>query len=243
MVLRKTSAGVLLVATTLLAGLTGCDAGPAKTESRSFPFSGTLLVIDTRETELRIANGDGADIEVERSLEGDAGDDGDATWALDGDTLKLSVNCSGLVLECASEHTVKVPKGVAIELKSSGSPVRIDALAGDLTATLTNDGSLRASNPAGKLRLKSGGGDIVVTGARSRDVTASTTADANIKLGFAVAPDRVEANASGSVEVTLPKGPETYKIVGSADGLDSDPASKRVITVTAVDGRIRVNKA
>jgi DUF4097 and DUF4098 domain-containing protein YvlB len=103
---------------------------------------------------------------------------------------------------------------------------------------------LRVAQPAGKLHLVSHGGAITVTGARSTDVSARTTNDGDIRLAFSAAPERVEATASGSVQVTVPRGGATYRIVGADTGsLHSDNGSRRSITVAAADGTARVQQA
>lgn len=230
-----------------LAGPAGCKSssgGATSQDSRDFTFSGGTLAIDARESSLTLVPGSEGKVSVRRRLEGSAAADGNASWSLQDGTLRLRAKCSGVVLECKSEHTVRVPKNVALKIDASGSAVRVEGLTGDVNAVLRNDGSLRVIGPKGTLRLRNHGGQIVVQDATSKDVRADTSADGTIRLGFSAAPNRVEAHASSSVSITLPAGPETYRVdAGSARGLPSDPDSKRVIIATAADGTVSLRKA
>lgn len=225
------------------AGCTSLSAGATSQDSRDFTFSGRTLTIDARELNLTLVPGSAGKVSVRRRLAGSAVN-GSSSWSLKNATLRLRTECSGLVLECESEHTVRVPKNVALKIDASGGAVRIEGLTGDVNAVLRNDGSLRVIGPKGTLRLRNHGGRIVVEDATSTDVRADTSADGTIRLGFAAAPDRVEAHASGSVSITLPAGPETYRVdAAGARGLPSDPDSDRVIIATAADGTVSLRKA
>jgi hypothetical protein len=224
----------------------GCADVRAVSESsedrRSFELSGTRLVVDSDGADLRLVPGDGDAVEVERSLTGKATADGNASWSLDGGTLRLSVTCSGFVPDCGGRHIVHVPGGVAVEVTSNG-PVRAVGLSDDLTATVSG-AWLRVEDPSGTLHLVAEN-NIDVTGASSPDVTA-TSRDSDVNLAFAGAPDRVEARANGSVTVILPSGPETYRVTARPGRrtLTSDLASARTVTATAGEGHTaRVRKA
>jgi hypothetical protein len=249
--LRKSAFALVAVAATALLGVSGCKpvdgGGSPTTDSRTFAFAGSRLTIETRESGLRVETGTGKEVEVERSLSGKAGSGGNASWSMEGSTLKLSVNCSGVNVNCSADNVVRVPAGIAVEVKSFGSPVSVVGLAADLTANVADDGSLKVQDPAGALRLSSQGSNITVTGARSTDVTADASADGNVDLGFVTAPNRVQAKShGGAVKVTLPNGPETYRLDlgGAPTNLTNDPASSRSITALAdADGTVRVQKA
>lgn len=230
----------------VLACLTGCRAsdGAANQEKRDFPFSGSALTIDVHDTSLTVVTDSAANtVHVERSLGGAATNEGNATWSLEGSTLNLHVECSGIVVSCDSEHTVRVPKGVALTVTGSGTPVRLKGLGGDTTATL-KDSSLNVADPAGRLRLRVSGGHVKVTGATSSDVEATTTGDGNVNLTFTTAPRRVEVHASEVATIVLPEGPETYRLDGvrNTENLSSDPASARSVVVRAADG-VNLRKA
>ncbi|WP_433389166.1 hypothetical protein [Micromonospora sp. KLBMP9576] len=206
----------------------------ARDDRREFSLSGDRLVIDNDGVDLRLVAGAGAAVEVQRSLTGKATADDNASWALDGGTLRLTVTCSGLVPDCGGRHVVHVPAGVAVEV-TSDAPVRAVGLDVDFSATVT-DAWLRVEDPTGPLRLHAEEG-VEVTGARSATVSATSTGR-GVDLGFTSAPTRVEARAGGSVAVTLPGGPETYRVTAAPGrpGLTSDPTSERTVTATAGEG-------
>jgi hypothetical protein len=228
----------------VLVGSAGCSAGETRSDSETFPLPGDTLRIEASEATVRIETGSTDSLVVERTLTGSAGNDGNATRSFEGGTLRLAVECSGFVTSCEGDHIVRVPEGTAVVVEASGSAVDILSVSGDLEASVTNDGSLRVVGSTGRLQLFGGGGSIVVSDARSSVVTARTSADGDVELGFAAPPERVEVEASGSADITVPEGPETYRIEGSgvSGGVSSDAGSKRVITVSA-GGPARVTKA
>ncbi|WP_215545174.1 hypothetical protein [Amycolatopsis sp. CA-230715] len=229
----------------LAAALSACGQGKSVADSQSFAFSGPTLTIDARESTVTIDNGAPGKIGVDRTLSEDAGRNG-SSMGLDGTVLKLWVECGGGSVYCAGSHTVHVPPGVAIDLKSSGGHVRGVGLAGNITATLRADGVLDLDQPSGVLAIDAEGGGITVTGGRSPRVSAVAVADGTVSLSFAVPPERIEAKSTGgSATVTLPAGPETYRIDGQgiSGSPPSDAASKRTVLVQSDRGEASVRKA
>lgn len=236
---------VAILVATVTSGAAGCGNSEAtKTESQSFPLPGEVLRIDASEAAVKVVSGTGESVDVQRELKGKATDDGNSTWTMSGDTLKLGLRCSGIVISCEGRYTVAVPQGTALRVNASGSAVTLDSLTGDIDASVTHDGTLRVAGPTGKLSLATRGGSITVTNARSTEVTAETKGDGNIDLDFLKAPERVKATASGSVQVTLPNDSGTYRIVGAdSASLASDDKSSRSITVSAAEGTASVQRA
>ena len=229
----------------LVAALAGCGGGAPKSDSQSFDFTADKLVIDAREVGVVIAQGSAGSIGVDRTLTGKATDDGAATLALENGVLSMGVHCAGVTLTCEADHVVRVPPGVAIELKSSGSRVEAKGLTGDVTATLTEDAAIALVEPSGALSLDAKDSSITVTAAKSPSVTAAVALAGNVSLEFAAAPQRVEARAAdGNADVVLPAGPETYRVdAPGAQPVADDPASPRTVTVRAGEGRATVKKA
>ncbi|MCW6008056.1 hypothetical protein K1W54_26450 [Micromonospora sp. CPCC 205371] len=232
-----------LVAVVVTAGCTDVRAvNETRDDRREFSLTGDRLVIDSGGADLRLVAGTSKAVVVDRSLTGKATVGDNASWAMDGETLRLSVTCSGFVPDCGGRHIVRVPSGVAVTV-TSDAPVRAVGLDAALTATVI-DSWLRVEEPAGALRLTA---DLAVdvTGARSADVSA-TSRERSVALDFTVAPTRVRARAGGDVAVTLPSGPETYRVTAAPGetALRSDPASERTVTAAAGEGRsARVRKA
>jgi len=226
---------LLLAAVLAVAGCADLRAiDESRDDRRDFGDPGARLVIDNDGGELRLVAADGATVVVERSLTGKATLDGNASWTMAGDTLRLAVTCSGFVPDCGGRHVVRVPAGVAVEM-TSDAPVRAAGLDAAFSATV-RDSWLRVENPAGRLRLEA---DLAVqvSGARSADVAARSI-ERGVDLGFAGPPTRVLARAAGSVAVTLPAGPQTYRVTAAPGrpALRSDPASTRTVAATAGRG-------
>lgn len=240
-------AGVLIAVTTGTVGCVPKDDGPTptRTDSKSFALPGGVLHIKASETGLRLTEGSGDKLKVTRTSKGAAIDAGNSVLTMKGDTLTVSVECSGLVRSCESTSSVAIPRGTAVVLDGSGATVMADGLSGRLELRVRNDGTLTVRRSSGTLRLTSGGGAITVTESRSGDVEARATADANIRLDFREPPRRVDARASGSVRVTVPSGPATYRILSSGvrGTLKSDPASSRSLRLEAADGVARADRA
>lgn len=252
---QKNICVVAVVAMAALGVLTGCDEanrdkGRSTTEERTFQISGKQLTIKHSEAGLRIQTGRGDDVKVSRTLRGSAADKGNAKVSLDGSTLKLSLVCSGVTLNCEATDVVTVPDDVDIKLEASGSRVRMTGVRQDIDASLSADASLKIEDPAGRLRLKNPGSSITVTGARSSDVEADAGVDGRVSLSFAGPPTRVAAKVrDGSVTVVVPDGAETYRLDLSGNNraksqpVVHDPKSSRSITVRAGDGTVRVSRA
>lgn len=226
---------------------TGCGDLTAFTaerdDTRDFAFSGDRLTIDARGSELRVVGGADGVVRVERSLAGKAATGDNASLSLVDGHLAVRVVCSGLVVTCRAHHIVAVPAGTSVEVISDG-PVRTVGLTGDLTAEVAE--WLTVEEPGGALRLQAGP-NLTVTASRSPDMVATST-ERNVSMSFDRPPGRIEARAPhGSVEITLPGGPETYRVSASSTGgvthleVASDPDSARGITVTA-GGTVRVRK-
>ncbi|GAA0485505.1 hypothetical protein Ade02nite_09030 [Paractinoplanes deccanensis] len=230
----------------LLLPVAGCTDLAAIDETsddrQEFALAGERLVIDNDGVELRLTAGTGDAVVVQRSLTGKATVDGNASWSMRDNTLRLSVSCSGFVPDCGGRHVVGVPPGVEVQV-TSDSPVRAVGLGAALTATVS-DSWLHVESPGGPLRLDAGLA-VEVTGARSADVAVSSRDD-DVRINFTSPPSHVEARAAGSVDVVLPAGPETYRVTATPGGsaLRHDPASKRSISATAGDAHAaRVRKA
>ena len=223
-------AGVAICAA-LLVGVAGCAdlraINSAREERREFPLASVdaELTIDVHGGDLRIVAGTGSGdvVRVHRSLTGKATLPGNADWAMSDGTLRLGITCSGFVPDCGGRHIVELP---------AGTPVRV----------ISEAGAVRAVGVTGKLTVE-------VTRARSADVTAASE-ERDVRLNFAAAPRRVEARSvSGTVEIGLPPGPETYRIktvagTGTASStVRSDPASDRTVLAATEYGRVRVRTA
>lgn len=243
-------AGVAICAA-LLVGVAGCAdlraINSAREERREFPLASVdaELTIDVHGGDLRIVAGTGSGdvVRVHRSLTGKATLPGNADWAMSDGTLRLGITCSGFVPDCGGRHIVELPAGTPVRVISEAGAVRAVGVTGKLTVD-AQDGWVRVEDPSGPLRLRAAL-TVEVTRARSADVTAASE-ERDVRLNFAAAPRRVEARSvSGTVEIGLPPGPETYRIktVAGTGTASSTVRSDRTVLAATEYGRVRVRTA
>ncbi|MFE2292124.1 hypothetical protein [Streptomyces sp. NPDC059452] len=218
-----------------------------RNDSRTFGLKGSSLTVESG-SDLRLETADGPDLTVDRNLTGQAAEDGNASWKLKGNTLELTAKCSGLVLNCGSEYTVKVPSGVAVTVVTTGADVVARGLADALTAT-TGTGAIRVERSSGTLRLSSGTGRIVVRDSSSAHVEVRSD-NADHTLAFRKAPSRVASRTGiGDIRLTLPRDTTRYRIDGRAQdhdtyrvGVPHTPGASNRITVESPRGRVLVTR-
>lgn len=218
-----------------------------RNDNRTFEFSGKRLTVDSG-SNVRIEAGDGPDLAVSRKLTGMAAEEGNASWKLDGTTLRLTAKCNGLVLNCGSNYTVKVPSGIAVTVVTEGADVTAAGLTNELTVR-TKSGKIKLAGGSGPLRLTSGTGRVTVSDSSASDVDVRSH-DAAHFLSFRKAPRRVSAHLDiGDITLTLPKDGTRYAIEGRAQEKDkyrvdvpNDPRATHRISVESPQGRVRVEQ-
>ncbi|MGW6769051.1 hypothetical protein ACWGBX_01340 [Streptomyces sp. NPDC055037] len=239
-------AAVALVPTYALDDL---DTDPRSGE-REFDFAGPrLAVIVSSGSQVGLEPGRGTVLTVVRHLTGTAAKDGHAEWRLEGDTLRLSAKCSGVMINCSGRFVVRVPPGVDTSVDAASD---IDVTAKGMRHALritTRRGDIRLEGTAGALWLSSRSGRIDVLDAASPTVDARNQ-NAPITLGFAVAPRSVTAASEvGDITVVLPRTDAEYGIdikarVREIDGiaLSESPPYARHISARTRDGAVRVQR-
>jgi hypothetical protein len=96
-----------LAAAAAALALAACSSSTSSVhDQRAFSLGGTRLVIDDTSSDLQVVPGNGPGIEVQRWLSGTAAKPGHSSWTLSGNTLQLSIDCSGLVFSCGSRFEV-----------------------------------------------------------------------------------------------------------------------------------------
>ncbi|MET9729618.1 DUF4097 family beta strand repeat-containing protein [Streptomyces sp. NPDC006458] len=240
-------AGVVALA---VAGLAGC-ASPEddkKPEHRSFALQGRTLTVDAEDSALDVVAVDGGPddrVEVTQWFTGKVviGDGPDVSWSMTGDRLKLRVNCSGFMADCAARHRIEVPRGIAVRIQNEDGSVEASGFRAALSVH-TGDGSVRVSDSTGPLDLSTGDGSIRAD-VDARRIKAET-GDGSIHLELGAVPDLVDTRTGdGSVHVEVPRA--TYRVTtrtgdGSIDvDVPRDESSKHVLSARTGDGRIRVS--
>ncbi|MGV9326467.1 DUF4097 family beta strand repeat-containing protein [Streptosporangium sandarakinum] len=232
------------VAALAVAGLGGCGVELDAKElhsARGFAFSGDALTIKSSLGGLRILPGAAGSVQVERWVRGKAATEGNASWSLKGDTLRLGGNCVGVFGDCGARYHVKVPPGVRLVVDGGNDGVILNRLAQDVD--VSTSGPIRVYETEGRLRLR--GNDEVITGdrLRSANVRARTTAG-NITLSFAAPPSKVDVlSIDGRVTATVPDG--AYGVTaksthGSGRSQLKDTKSDKTIIAKSTSGNVLI---
>ncbi|WP_283138987.1 DUF4097 family beta strand repeat-containing protein [Rhizohabitans arisaemae] len=233
-----TAATVTLIA---LSACAGKGSGDTASEEKSFNLRGNRLVIDARSVELKVLPGDGSGIHVQRWLSGTAAEPGNSSWTLDGDTLKLSVNCSGLVLDCGGRHQVSVPGDLSLVVRSGDGEYHLSGLSGSVVVE-GGSGPVRADAMTGDLSITTQEGEITVSNVRSRTLRASSDLG-NVDVDFTAAPQLVDITSNaGDITVKVPTTGQRYQVSidsGTGQGgsrVPHDSRSRNVVKLHSAEG-------
>ncbi|MFH8344038.1 DUF4097 family beta strand repeat-containing protein [Streptomyces sp. NPDC018045] len=221
----------------------------SKSEKRDFEYAGKKLSIRAANSSVRLETGDNdGRVRVQRTLKGKAGDSDNSEWSLEGSTLTLRTDCHGISLSCEAAYTVTVPKGAAVDVSSTAGPVSATGLAQPLDLHV-KDASAEVEKISGKLGLTVSGGNVSATGITSQEFSATTT-NGRVQATFAAPPRKVTASAgNGNVNVTLPKGGETYRVTAKAtngrshSSVPNTKGSDRSVELKSQNGSVRVDRA
>jgi hypothetical protein len=141
-----------------------------------------------------------------------------------GEELQVSVACRGS--GCRVDLTVRVPGGASVKLTSSGGPVDVIGLTGDL-------------------RLVTGNGSVNAVQLQSQEVAVSADGG-SVDLSFDSPPRTVEANTTnGSLQVLVPT--DSYAIdAAAANGstqlnLPNELGAQRRLHLRSTNGSITVD--
>jgi Toastrack DUF4097 len=238
---RHSIPALVLAAAAASLSLDACASPAPAHDQRAFSFSGARLVIDDTSSDLRVVPGSGPGIEVQRWLSGTAAKPGHSSWTLDGSTLRLGIDCSGLVFSCGSEFQVAVPPGTAVTISSGANTVTVSGLSAPVTVN-GNQGGVNVSGVSGPLRVSTGSGSVTATAIRSSAVRV-TTSQGSADISFAAAPRSVTVGCStGSATVRVPTAGHQYHLVvssgtGSASSsVHDDQHAGSVVRVSSGNG-------
>lgn len=179
------------------------------------------------------------------------------------DGVRLSASCRWYSSFCSADFEITVPARFAVDADSSGGEITVQAISGAVIAD-SSGGGITVGEAGGEVRASSSGGGITVadaagavdlrssgggiTGERLRGPEArAESSGGGVRLGFATAPQLVEASSSGGgVEIRLPRTDGGYRVDASSSGGDrsvdvpTDPASSRRIRATSSGGDVRI---
>ena len=138
------SLALAAAATAGLLALSGCGSTRTVHAQQVLGFHGRRLVIDDPGASLRLVPGAGPGLHVQRWVSGTAARPGHATWTLSGDTLRLSIDCTGLVFHCGARFQVAVPAGL---------PLVVSGGTGNITAAGLRSPSVRVTSAQGSVDI------------------------------------------------------------------------------------------
>jgi len=232
-----------------LSALPGCGMSldDGEHDQRTFDVSGRTLTIDTN-ADLRLSQGDGDGVVVDRWLSGDAATSADSGWEMRGGALRLRADCGDRSINCGGRYEVAVPEGVGVVVTAGTSAVSAENLDQGLTVT-TEGGDITVRNSGGALRLNSASGVTEVERARSAEVRVETN-QGDIRVAFDEPPQTAEVSSrSGNVKVVLPADGTRYKVTARSEGgsvesevEDAGSGSRSVSAVSRV-GDVRVERS
>jgi len=234
---RHRISALVLTAAAASLSLAACGGSNSVYDRRAFSTGGTRLVIDDTSSDLRVVPGNGPGIEVQRWLSGTAAKPGHSSWTLQGGTLRLGIDCSGLVFTCGSRFKVAVPPGTGITVNAGSNAVAVSSLSAPVTVN-GNQGDVNISGVSGPLRVSVGSGSIMATALRSSAVRV-TTNEGNADISFAAAPRSVTVGCSaGDATVRVPTARHRYQVLISSG---SGNASSKVPDDSQAGSVVRVS--
>ncbi|MFF5768793.1 DUF4097 family beta strand repeat-containing protein [Streptomyces tanashiensis] len=234
----------------LAVAATGCspdDSTPANKlmESRTFDFSGDSLTVKSDSADLALVAADVKGVRVTRQVNGTkVGGEIESGWHLEGGVLRLSLDCTGLSVNCGAKYTVKVPRDIAITVESNKGLVEATGFTADFSAKADD---MRLSDLSGP-HLDLEGRDGTIEGDRisARSVTVASRNGDN-ELNFVSAPDIVDMRSQdGDVRLGLPEA--TYAVDTAAKKGDitvdvmEDDTSDHAVRIHTRNGDIVIGK-
>ncbi|MDQ8701252.1 DUF4097 family beta strand repeat-containing protein [Streptomyces sp. LHD-70] len=182
--------------------------------------------MDSDDSALDVVAADVDEVRVTRWFDGSTvlGENPEATWRMDGDTLQLRVHCDGFVSDCSARHRIEVPRDAAVHVVSKDGRVTAEGFRTALQIR-SDDGRVTVKDSSGPLELVSADGAVEALDIRSARIDARSQ--------------------DGAVAVDLPDG--AYKVAASSDdgsvdvGVDRDDQSTHVVEAHSEDGSVSVN--
>jgi hypothetical protein len=234
-----------MAAAAVLLTLNACGSSHTVHDQKSFSLSGTHLVIDDSSSDLRLIPGSGSGIQVRRWLSGTAAKPGHSSWTLNGDTLRLGIDCSGLVFSCGSRFQVAVPPHVQVVVHSGSGNDTVSGLSGSVVID-GGAGTVQLSDTSGPVQVSTGSGSITASAIRSPTVRAMSN-QGSVDIGFAAAPQLADvSSSSGTATARVPAAGHRYHVVvtsgtGTAQSkVPDDRQSSSVVQVSSGNGNATV---
>ncbi|GAB7182531.1 hypothetical protein ATKI12_2362 [Kitasatospora sp. Ki12] len=216
--------GAMAITAGVLAGMSAClpigDDQEHRTLSYGVADRITELVVEGENGGVEVTGGGDTVHVVEK--QNYKGAEPKSTHEVKDGVLRLTYDCDS----CGIGYTVRVPAGTKVRVKETNGGIKLNGLAGDAEAAVTNGGVEAGGLTSAQVRLSAVNGGV--------------------KADFAAAPSKVEARTTnGGVHVRVPAG-EAYTVDAHASsggvdvGIPSQPGAARGITARAESGGVTV---
>ncbi|WP_406282998.1 DUF4097 family beta strand repeat-containing protein [Embleya sp. NBC_00896] len=206
------------------------------------------LIIDTDEGGVTLEPGEPGKVTVDRKIT-DSINGPDPTWSLEGNRLKLRVNCpAAFGIGCDGSYRIKVPLDVPLEVFTDNGGIDASGLRQDMKFSTDNGHIAISDSVAANLVLNTDNGGINLARV-STDRVRATTDNGGVRIRLDKAPTEVTVRTdNGGVHVTVPEDDNTYRVDVDIDNgaphlIDSDSRSNRSITVRTDNGGVDVDRA
>ena len=237
----------------LAVAATGCspdDTTPANkiVESKMFDFSGDSLTVKSDSADLELVAADVKGVRVTRQVSGTkVGGEIESGWHLEGGILRLSLDCTGISVNCGAKYTVKVPRDVAITAENDKGIIKATGFTADFSAKAGNSDVQLSDLSGANLDLEGRDGNIKGDRISAESVTV-TSRNGDSNLSFASVPDLVDAQShDGNIKLDLPEA--GYAVDTAAKkgditvGVTKDDTSGHFVKAHTRNGDIVIGKA
>lgn len=248
---RTVSTAVIAVVTGAMAALalTACsvDVGALQHRTSSYSVPGPLrtLVVTAHVGNVQVTGGKSGAVSVTEHISFRHTAPVTTHRAAAG-VLTLDSHCPALET-CSVGYDITVPKTMAVRVSDNAGVIRLESLAGPVTAH-TNAGNVTFGSLSGPLEITGHAGSITGRDVSSARATLRSSAG-GIDVTFSAAPAMIDASTSvGTVTLRVP-GRVSYDIhtsvqVGRARAdVTRNPSSPHAITASTVTGSITIEPA
>ena len=227
-------------------GAVGCAAndGPAVSTNATFDdVDLKSLTIKSASADVIVQEGKDQSIRVDgSSIGGPRGSVVEPT--LEGGTLTLPFDCTGVTLGCEAGYVVQVPAGLAVTVQSTDGDVKAYGLAGPLTIAAHKGDVTLDQLSSESVTITGRDGDIDGTNLSTAKLHADVR-NGDVELAFAAAPLLVDVvGKDGDVEIELPRELFAIKAESRKGDIEitagRDDASANSISVVTNGGDIEI---
>ncbi|MDQ7903611.1 DUF4097 family beta strand repeat-containing protein [Phytohabitans sp. ZYX-F-186] len=207
------------------------------------------VTLDSNAGDITVTAGEAGAVTVERRLAWTSLRKPTVEEKWSGDTLTITGRCPGTGLkfglgsDCTLDYVLRVPPGVALDLRTEAGSVRVSDLTGEVRLT-ASAGDITAEHVSGPLYARADSGKITGVGLRS-DTTDVEIDSGDVDLTYAEVPPTVSAVASaGDVVIHLPSG--AYAVTADAASGDervevtTDPGAPSSVTARTSAGDVTI---